>query len=57
MSVTNLRLIFFDLGGIVDHFLPARRLTTFAAITRLGAEEIQDKLWDSGFSELCDAGR
>ncbi|MGH8066819.1 MAG: HAD family hydrolase [Candidatus Entotheonellia bacterium] len=55
--MTNLRLVFFDLGGVVGHFLPARRLTTFAATARLGAEEIQDKLWDSGFSEQCDAGR
>jgi HAD superfamily hydrolase (TIGR01509 family) len=55
--VTNLQLVLFDLGGVVCHFLPARRLAAFAATTRLGAEEVQRTLWDSGFSEQCDAGR
>jgi putative hydrolase of the HAD superfamily len=56
-QVTNFRLVFFDLGDVVCHFLPARRLTAFAVTTQLEAEEIQDKLWDSGFSAQCDAGR
>ncbi|MDQ3828693.1 MAG: HAD family phosphatase [Candidatus Tectomicrobia bacterium] len=55
--MANLRLVFFDLGNVVCRFLPARRLTAFAAATRLGAEEIQSTLWGSGFSERCDAGR
>lgn len=55
--MANLRFVFFDLGGVVCHFLPERRLASFAAATRLGAEEIHDKLWGSGFSEQCDAGR
>lgn len=55
--MTNLRLVFFDLGDVACHFLPARRLTAFAATTPLGAEAIQYQLWDSGFSEQCDAGR
>jgi 2-haloacid dehalogenase len=56
-QVSNLQLVFFDLGGVACDFLPARRLAAFAAITRLEAEEIQDKLWDSGFSVQCDAGQ
>jgi putative hydrolase of the HAD superfamily len=57
MSVTNLQLVFFDFGDVVCHFLPERRLAAFATTTRLGVEEIQSKLWDSGFSAQCDAGR
>lgn len=53
----DLRLVFFDLGGVVCQFLPERRLVAFASETQLGAEEIQHKLWDSGFSAACDAGR
>lgn len=55
--MTNLQLVLFDLGDVVCHFVPQRRLATLAAATRLGAEEIQDKLWDSGFSTQCDTGR
>ena len=53
----NLQFVFFDLGGVVCHFAPERRLAAFAAATRLQAEEIRDKLWDSGFSAQCDAGK
>jgi putative hydrolase of the HAD superfamily len=56
-SVTNLRLVFFDLGGVVCHFVPARRLTAFAARTQLQVEEIQTVLWDSSFAAQCDAGQ
>jgi putative hydrolase of the HAD superfamily len=55
--VTNLRFVLFDLGGVVCHFLPARRLAAFAAATQRRAQDIQSKLWDSGFSQQCDAGR
>jgi putative hydrolase of the HAD superfamily len=57
MSVTNLRLVLFDLGGVACHFLPAQRFSALAATTGRGAEEIRDKLWHSGFSAQCDAGR
>ena len=57
MSMINLRLVFFDLGDVVCQFLPERRLVAFASETPLSAEEIQHELWDSGFSDDCDAGR
>jgi glucose-1-phosphatase len=37
--------------------VPKRRLDTFATVTRLEAEDIRHKLWVSGFSDQCDAGR
>lgn len=55
--VTNLQFVLFDLGDVVCHFIPARRLAAFAAATRLRAQDIQCKLWDSGFSQQCDAVR
>jgi putative hydrolase of the HAD superfamily len=57
MEVTNLQLVLFDLGGVVCHFAPERRLASLVAATQLRAEEIQDRLWDSGFSKQCDTGR
>ena len=54
--MATLQFVFFDLGGVVCHFAPERRLAAFAAATRMRAEEIHDKLWDSGFSAQCDAG-
>ncbi len=55
--MANLQCVFFDLGGVVCHFVPERRLAAFAAATRLRAEDIRAKLWDSGFPEECDAGK
>lgn len=54
--MTDLRYVLFDLGGVVCHFLPARRLAALAAATRLQPEDIQQCLWDSSFSAACDAG-
>jgi putative hydrolase of the HAD superfamily len=42
---------------VICHFRPARRLAALAATTHLHAEDIQQRLWDSGFSAACDAGR
>jgi hypothetical protein len=55
--MAHLQFVFFDLGGVVCHFVPERRLAAFAAATRLRTEEIRDKLWDSDFCAQCDAGK
>jgi beta-phosphoglucomutase-like phosphatase (HAD superfamily) len=39
--VTNPRLVFFDLGDVVCHFLPARRRTGVAAQATLLIDEAQ----------------
>ena len=52
-----MRAIVFDLGGVVFDYAPARRLTEFAALTGLPEAEVQKRLFDSGFSASCDAGR
>lgn len=51
-----LQLVFFDLGDVVYRFVPERRLAAFVSETQLSAEDIQQRLWDSGFSDDCDAG-
>ena len=51
-----LQLVFFDLGDVVCRFMPERRLAAFVSETQLCADDIQQRLRDSGFSEDCDAG-
>jgi putative hydrolase of the HAD superfamily len=50
-------LALFDLGDVVCHFRPARRLAALAAASALPAQEIQARLWESGFSQACDSGQ
>jgi glucose-1-phosphatase len=51
-----LQLVFFDLGDVVCRFVPERRLAAFVSETQLRADDIQQRLWNSGFSDDCDAG-
>ena len=48
--------IVFDLGGVLCEFDPASRLAGFSRATGLPEEEIQARIWDSGFDGECDAG-
>ena len=47
----------FDLGGVVFDDVPERRLATLAELTGLAAATIRKRLFDSGYSTACDAGR
>ena len=49
--------VVFDLGGVLCGFDPARRLAAISDATGLAPEEIQARIWDSGFDGECDAGR
>ena len=49
--------VVFDLGGVLCGFDPARRLVAISDATGLAPEEIQARIWDSGFDGECDAGR
>jgi len=51
------RALVFDLGGVVFHYQPDRRLAGFAQATGLDAATVRKRLMDSGYSRSCDAGR
>ena len=50
-----LQLVFFDLGDVVCRFLPEQRLAAIASQMQLSTNDIQQRLWGSGFSDACDA--
>jgi glucose-1-phosphatase len=47
----------FDLAGVVCDFEPELRLSGLARLSRLPESEVQARLFDSGFSADCDAGK
>lgn len=51
-----IRVVLFDLGGVVCRFEPERRLAALAAAAPLPPDEIRARIWDSGFDEACDRG-
>lgn len=56
---STVRLVLFDLGGVVCHFDPVSRLRALAALAPHGAltpETVHARLWESGFSERADRG-
>lgn len=53
---TAARILVTDLGSVLFDFDPARRLGLLAERTGLGKDELQDRLFDSGFETRCEAG-
>lgn len=51
------RALVLDLGGVVFHYRPERRLEGLAHATGLDAATVRKRLMDSGYSRSCDAGR
>lgn len=51
------RCLVVDLGGVVCRFDHAHRLDRLARMCPLDADEIDARLWRSGFSADCDRGR
>lgn len=49
-------VVLFDLGGVVCHFRPERRLAALAAASGLAAEEVHARIWGSGLDARCDHG-
>jgi HAD superfamily hydrolase (TIGR01509 family) len=49
--------VLFDLGGVVCRFRPERRLFALASACGLPVQEVQARIWDSGFDRDCDRGR
>ncbi len=50
------KIIFFDLGDVVCHFVPERRIKTLSERTGRSAQDLLTLFWSSGFSGRCDAG-
>jgi putative hydrolase of the HAD superfamily len=46
-----------DLGGVAARYLPLRRLDALATLSGLTPDEIQSRLYDSGFDAEAEAGR
>lgn len=49
-------IVVFDLGGVVCHFRPERRLATLATETGLDTSEIEHAIWSSGLDHRADSG-
>lgn len=49
--------IVFDLGGVVFDYQPHVRRAQFAGAVGLSEDDIQKRLFDSGYSASCDSGR
>jgi putative hydrolase of the HAD superfamily len=54
--MVSVSTVLFDLGDVVCHFRPERRLAALAAASGLPEHEVSSRLWASGFSEACDRG-
>lgn len=54
--MSGIELVLFDLGDVVCRFVPQRRLAALSAVSPRSAEEINQALWGSDFSDLSDAG-
>ncbi len=49
-------VVLFDLGGVVCHFLPARRLAQMAAAAHLTVEAVAERLAEGNFIRQADLG-
>lgn len=52
----SIQVVLFDLGGVVCHFRPERRLAALASASGLPEGEVYARLWESGFDQRCDRG-
>lgn len=48
--------VVFDLGGVVCHFLPQRRITALAAASGLAPALVEEHLYGSGLIDAADRG-
>ncbi len=51
-----IRVVLFDLGGVVCHFLPERRLAALAKASGLPESEVYARIWKSGLDRQVDRG-
>ncbi|MEV0651239.1 HAD-IA family hydrolase [Phytomonospora sp. NPDC050363] len=56
MTVTTVRVVVADIGGVLCRFDPKPRLAALAERTGLGENELHDKIFVSGFEADCEAG-
>jgi glucose-1-phosphatase len=53
----EIRLVIFDMDGVLDRYDLAARLDRLAAATGKSAEAIHAAIWKSGFEDAADAGQ
>ena len=51
------RLVLFDLGGVLFRYQPEVRWQAFSEQTDLAAEEVRRRLSSSGYAMACEQGR
>jgi HAD superfamily hydrolase (TIGR01509 family) len=52
-----IRLVIFDMDGVLDRYDLGARLSRLAAATGKSAEAIHTAIWKSGFEDAADAGK
>jgi glucose-1-phosphatase len=50
------RVILFDLGGVVCRFVPERRMAALAEASALPPGQIRALVWESGYEAECERG-
>ena len=48
--------VLFDLGGVLFHYMPERRLERLIEMTSLPGGRIQEEIWESNYDETCERG-
>lgn len=57
MTVTTVRVVVADIGGVLCRFDPGPRLAALARRTGLPEAELHERIFASGFEADCEAGR
>jgi len=57
VSSVPVEVVLFDLGGVVCHFRPDRRLRALASASGLSESEIHARIWESGLDASFDSGQ
>lgn len=55
--MTKISTVLFDLGDVLFRFNPDRRLQLMSSVSGISETILHARLWASGFSDECDAGR
>ncbi len=55
--MSDIKVVLFDLGGVLFDYQPELRWQAFAEQTAIPAEEVRRRLSTSGYAMACDQGR
>ena len=57
MTAPDVAVLVMDMGGVLCHWLPDRRLAALAALSDLPPATIDAQLFGSGWDDACERGR